>query len=54
MHTISNLDQIILFLLLLEASFDCLSYNGTEDEEKVKMETAVDVVEGSGESEITG
>ena len=34
--------------------FNCSTYDGTEDEAKIRVETPTVVIEGSGEEETTG
>ena len=43
-----------MILLLIAVPFNCSSYNGTEDEKKILMESPDEVIEGSGEEETTG
>ena len=41
-------------LLFSAVPFNCSSYDGTDDEKKILMESPDEVIEGSGEEETTG
>lgn len=41
-------------ILFSAVPFNCSSYDGTEDEKKILMESPDEVIEGSGEEETTG